>query len=554
MAPQDERASLQNSCQEGIEEDVGENDYTTHPTMIELDPHEPVLRRSVYRRESFLVTFATSNGPPQIVILMLLLALGFGSTIGVVPAVMSDRYARLYHGYTDEEDCSSYGMDDKPQPCLDGSSDAQQAAALSNLISNGLTFITSSLMGSISDERGRRGKTLMTRRVSYWHPVCEVSDTSRPMAGLLILGTFLATLYPLCLVLLQIFEHMNPFWYYAAGSINGVVNFVALALSALSDVMPPKWRAPSFGLLLAGFSLGFALAPILAIVFDHFQVSIFSFTLMAIGFVLTVLFFPETLPPEAAAEAARTRAAQYTEHTTLFRKMLWSAARPFRELSILNRNQLFRLLSVLAFFSGMVTSADHTLLIYYVEERLAFDDHDVAVMYMIVGVLGIVVQGILLKPLNDCLGERFVIVVAFFLGAVYNVLYGLAKDKTTIFIAVSISTFLGMSFPTISAIKSNNVDESEQGRIQGALYSLSALASGLGPILLRIVYSHTKNLPYPGPGSMFIFAAFLFLVATGFAFALPKDKANSSNKSDEDSPILNEEEIDMVETYGTSLL
>jgi DHA1 family tetracycline resistance protein-like MFS transporter len=268
-----------------------------------------------------------------------------------------------------------------------------------------------------------------------------------------------------------------------------------------------------------------------------------------------VAFFPETLPPEAAAEAARIRQEQYTEHDTVAGKIIWSAVRPLRELSILNRNQLFRLLSVLAFFSGMVTSADHTLLIYYVEERLAFDDHDVAVMFMIVGILGIVVQGVLLKPLNDCLGERYVIVVAFFIGAFYNLLYGLAKDKTTIFIAVSLSTFLGMSFPTISAIKSNNVDESEQGRIQGALYSLSALASGLGPVLLRIVYSHTKSLPYPGPGSMFIFAAFLFLVATGFAFALPKDKANSRNKSDEEQvSILDEEEIDMVETYGTSLL
>ena len=346
---------------------------------------------------------------------------------------------------------------------------------------------------------------------------------------------------------------MNPFWYYAAGSINGIVNWVAVALSALSDVMPPKWRAPSFGLLLAGFSLGFALAPLLAIVFDHFQVSIFSYTLMLIGFILTVCFFPETLPPEAAAEAAQTRAAQYTEHATVAGKILWSISRPLRELSILNRNQLFRLLSILAFFSGMVTSADHTLLIYYVEERLAFDDHDVAVMFMIVGILGIFVQGVLLKPLNDCLGERYVIVVAFFLGAVYNLLYGLARDKATIFIAVSISTFLGMSFPTISAIKSNNVDESEQGRIQGALYSLSALASGLGPILLRIVYSHTKDLPYPGPGSMFIFAAFLFLVATGFAFALPKDKANSRSKGGEDVRMI-DDEIDMVETYGTSLL
>lgn len=36
------------------------------------------------RRESFIAEFAKSKGPPQIVILVILVALGFGSTIGVV--------------------------------------------------------------------------------------------------------------------------------------------------------------------------------------------------------------------------------------------------------------------------------------------------------------------------------------------------------------------------------------------------------------------------------------------------------------------------------------
>lgn len=36
------------------------------------------------RRESFILNFAKSKGPPQIVLVIMLLALGFGSTIGVV--------------------------------------------------------------------------------------------------------------------------------------------------------------------------------------------------------------------------------------------------------------------------------------------------------------------------------------------------------------------------------------------------------------------------------------------------------------------------------------
>jgi MFS family permease len=128
-----------------------------YTALQELDPHEPVPRPSVYRRKSFIVQFANTKGPPQIALLLMLVALGLGCTIGVVPAVMTDRFARLNHGYNGDA-CASFGMHDKPSECLDGSSDAQNTVALSSLISNVLTFTTSSLIGSLSDEHGRRGE------------------------------------------------------------------------------------------------------------------------------------------------------------------------------------------------------------------------------------------------------------------------------------------------------------------------------------------------------------------------------------------------------------
>jgi hypothetical protein len=161
VMPPQEKKNRQHDVEEstGYPRD-GEDPLTSrsHPTMEQLDPFEPVSRPSVYRRESFLVQFATSKGPRAIASLMLLLALGLGSTVGVVPAVVTDRYARLHHGYSGDMSCSDYSMTEKPQSCLDGSADAQQASALGSLVSNVLTFLTSSLMGSISDEHGRRGK------------------------------------------------------------------------------------------------------------------------------------------------------------------------------------------------------------------------------------------------------------------------------------------------------------------------------------------------------------------------------------------------------------
>jgi len=77
------------------------------------------------------------------------------------------------------------------------------------------------------------------------------------------------------------------------------------------------------------------------------------------------------------------------------------------------------------------------------------------------------------------------------------------------------------------------VQEIEQGRIQGALYSLSSLASALGPVMLRYVYSQTKDGGGYGKGTMFVFGAGLYLIATFCAYLLPEDQANSNFRRDE---------------------
>jgi hypothetical protein len=112
------------------------------------------------RRESFLMNFRASNGPPQIVAVVILLAMSFGATVGIIPSIMTERYAREKYGY-DGEYCHSFEeYADKPEECLLGSADAQTAAAVSELVANTLTFITSSLIGSMSDVHGRRGTML----------------------------------------------------------------------------------------------------------------------------------------------------------------------------------------------------------------------------------------------------------------------------------------------------------------------------------------------------------------------------------------------------------
>ena len=197
-----------------------------------------------------------------------------------------------------------------------------------------------------------------------------VSTPSSSCAVILTTGVTIASLQPLSLVLLQLYDSMHPIWYYTAGALAGLVGWISVSLSAISDVVDPSWRAASFGLVLAGFSLGFAIAPQLALWLGHWRVSVLSCATVWLGLAVVVLACPETLSPATAAEARRIRrssrqqlrSSSSSSSTPLWRQqqqqVLWWIGRPLREMGILNRNRLFRLLSCLAFCSGMVSSAE----------------------------------------------------------------------------------------------------------------------------------------------------------------------------------------------------
>lgn len=378
--------------------------------------------------------------------------------------------------------------------CSLGSDDAQSASATQSLFAHLLAFFTSSMIGSMSDARGRK--------------------------GFLVVGLALSLSGPALLVAIQVNHSLNPFWYYASGCVSGIISWGAISLSCLSDVVPPQWRAPSYGVLLAGLFAGFALSPLIVIPLGRFHVSVFSLVLSVACFLYVVIFVPETLPVEVSGEALRRRKRESSGVIRVF-------VRPLRELSILNRNHLFRLLSMLAFLSGVIGAADQTLFLYYIENRFGFNDKDLALLLFLGGVLGIYVQVSLLKTLNERLGERCVLIIGFLGGAMQNVVYGLARYKWNIYAAFVFGPLHSMTFPVISAIKSNNVDKLEQGRIQGALSSLQSLSQALGPAVLNHVYKETKDWGYPGPGLMFLLAATLYLVAVVISTLLPAEQTDS---------------------------
>ena len=389
-----------------------------------------IVSPRLMRRRSFLEDLRHGEGPLPIAFVALMLAMAFGSTVGIIPTIMTQRFAEIRYEY-DGDACHSF--DDyaaKPQECRDGSFDAQNAAAVTELAAATMTLLTSALIGSISDVHGRR--------------------------KMFILGALMATFGPFSLLYVQGNTAANPWIYYWGRAMHGAVNFMAIALTATADILRPQQRAPGVGLVMAGFWLGLCLGPIVAILTDHYRVILISCGLQLLGLVWALLFFPETVTQQAS-DQARRRNELHESNQSHINRICWTISRPIRELSILNRNGFFRLLSALALFNGMVIQGDKTLLLYYVDSKLSFTPKDVAILFLLVGFTAVGSQTLLLKPLNDWIGERLIVIVCFFFSVVSNTTYGIAWDRNVLYAGVLLGGFAQMAFPTISAIKANNV-------------------------------------------------------------------------------------------------
>lgn len=249
-----------------------------------------------------------------------------------MPSTLADRYAYLNHGFTGR--CNDYEL--KPDPCIAGSQDAQNAAAWANVALSLLTLLCNPVMGAVSDMHGRRPVILLA----------------------LIVSCLPSTVF----WLLQRLPHLHPVWYYTANSVTGLVSYLSVAFATLSDVIGENYRAPAYGLLLSGFYGGFAFAPSIPwIVHNENVVGTISLMLLVSALFLAIASIPETMPQDSTESTLVVQQESEVRCRTRFDWLVNTMSRPLREILILNRCWSLRLLTIGSFFAAMVFASDSTL-------------------------------------------------------------------------------------------------------------------------------------------------------------------------------------------------
>src|SRR5206468_3404377 len=105
------------------------------------------------------------------------------------------------------------------------------------------------------------------------------------------------------------------------------------------------------------------------------------------------------------------------------------------------------------------------------------------------GVVSMIVQGGLVGAAVKRLGESRALIAGLAFGAVAFTLYGLAPTGALFLLGIPIGGLFGLTYPALQGLMTRRVGADEQGRLQGAIASVTGIAGVIAPVLFTQVFA-----------------------------------------------------------------
>lgn len=383
-------------------------------------------------------------------------------------------------------------------------------------------FLFSPFWGSISDRIGRR-------------PVLMVG---------LVGNTVFFTMFGLANTLVIAFIAR-----FLAGVFNGNI---AVARAYIGDVSTPQQLATRMGIIGAAFGLGFTFGPFIggelsdpASRWDWFVGTIFethpyllpclvASILSVFSLIIAFRSLPESLPLES-----RTQKESIPWLTNMAHIMKNS-------ISMLKAPSVSLVIWVSMLFTFGFTIM-HAVFILYTEMSpenggLAFSEADNGRVFAMIGITGILTQGVLIGPLTRSLGSRTLIPIASLLTGIglFLIPYTQAANAWLHVLVVSVIIALGNGIfqPSSSSFLTRvaKANGYELGVVMGAQESLGAFARILGPLTGGLVWTLTASREWPlDYHTVFHLCGLMMLCAALLSFKLPYMDLNEAPGATEES-------------------
>jgi len=302
-------------------------------------------------------------------------------------------------------------------------------------------------------------------------------------------------------------------WLFLGRIIAGIMgSSITTGFAYIADVSTPETRAQNYGFVGAAFGLGFTLGPLLGGLLVHpalsgylglGRVSLRLPFFVAAGLALVNWLYGFFVLPESLAPKHRS--------TVSWRKM-----NPLESLRRLRAYPLVAGLAAAFLFSSMAQRGLESVWVLHTGFRYGWEPVTNGLTLGLVGVMAMLVQGLLIKPIVTRVGERRTITLGMTASMVAFLAYGLASQGWMVPIVIVFGSLSGIALPAIQGLVAGTVLPTEQGKIQGAFTSLTSLAAIFSPLIFTsglFSFFTSAAAPVILPGAPFFLGSLLFLVS-----------------------------------------
>ena len=298
-----------------------------------------------------------------------------------------------------------------------------------------------------------------------------------------------------------------------ARSIAGIAAATHSTANAyIADISTPEDRAKRFGLMGAGFGIGFIAGPMLGGLvagIDPRAPFWIAAALAAANLALGYFVVPESLSPENRRPFSLAR------------------ANPLSSFAAIRRLPGLRILLTVTFLYALTFNVWPAIWAYFGKEAYGWDAKWIGLSLASFGLCMVAVQGALVGPMIRRLGENRTVLFGFI---VETVTYSFLAFNTSGFMALAttpISALGGVTGPALQGIGSRSTPENQQGELQGILTSINALAMILAPLVMTWVFGvfTAATAPVYFPGAPFLLAAVIMVAAVLIFVAGSREKS-----------------------------
>lgn len=344
-----------------------------------------------------------------------------------------------------------------------------------------MQFICGPILGSLSDTFGRRPVILVSLIFMAFDYIIMGLATS---VWMLLFGRVL-------------------------GGITASTHSTAAAYVA--DISSSEQKAARFGYIGAGFGIGFVLGPIIGGLLGEIgpRIPFFAAAIVsALNAAACYFFLPESLKNKNV------------------KQFLLRNINPFNTFKVITKFDSLKVFLLVFLLYSISTAVYAAIWPYFTAERFSWSPGMIGLSLTVYGVCFAFIQGVLVQPTINLIGRYNTVLLGFGTEIVAMVLIAIITNGWFLIALTPLASLGVIGQPALTALMSDQVDERNQGSLQGVISSLTALSMIITPLSMTWILAQFSNQSSEiyFPGAPFIASAILLTICISvFLFWAPKN-------------------------------